>query len=107
MAPNHSEFAATGEDHFLAGTRVLSTLEKLGSFYLKKDFQWDCKKFLADFVSFLLSTFAARSVTGQELSCLCPLILVSGNDHGPMQLFDMFFVGIQEKSWVRGAEMEA
>ena len=36
MAPNHSKFAAIEEDQFLAGTRVLSALEKVGNSYLKK-----------------------------------------------------------------------
>ena len=35
MTPNHSKFAAIEEDRFLAGTRVLSALEKVGSSYLK------------------------------------------------------------------------
>ena len=38
MTPNHSKFAAIEEDRFLAGTRVLSALEKVESSYLKKEF---------------------------------------------------------------------
>ena len=46
MTPNHSKFAALEEDRFLAGTRVSSALEKVGSTYLKKEFRRDCRKFL-------------------------------------------------------------
>ena len=68
MAPNHSKFAAIEEDRFLAGNRVSSVLEKMGSSYLKREFRRDCGKFLEDFVNCVLSTVAARSVIGQELS---------------------------------------
>ena len=107
MAPNHSKFAAIEEDRFLAGTQGLSAFEKVGSSYLKKKFRRDCRKFLEDFVNCVLSTVAARSARGQGLSCFCPPILVGGDDHAPMQLFDMLLEGLLEKGWVRGAEMEA
>ena len=68
MTPNHSQFAAIEEDRFLAGTRVSSALEKVGSSYLKKEFRRDCRRFLEDFVSCVLSTVAARSSIGQGLS---------------------------------------
>ena len=55
----------------------------------------------------VLSTVAARSAIGQGLSCFCPPILVSGDDHAPMQLSDVLLDGLLEKGWVRGAEMEA
>ena len=32
MAPNHSKFTAIEDDRFLAGTHVLSVLEKVGNF---------------------------------------------------------------------------
>ena len=38
----------------------------------------------------VLSTVAAGSPIGQGLSCFCPLILVGGDDHAPIQLFDIF-----------------
>ena len=93
MAPNHSKFAGIEEDHFPAGTRVLTALEKKDSFYLKKEFRRDCRKFLEDFVDCVLSTVAARSVIGQGLNCFCPLILVGGHNHRPVQLFDMLLDG--------------
>ena len=69
MAHNHSKFAAIEKDWFLAGTRVLSVLETVGSSYLNKDFRRDCRKFLEDFVNCVLSTVAAKSIIGQWLSC--------------------------------------
>ena len=106
MAPNHSKFAAIEEDRFLAGTRVLSALEKVGSSYPKKEFRRDCSKFLEDFVNCVLSTVAAKSAIGQGLSCFCPPILVGGHDHAPIQLFDMFLYDLLGESCVMGAEME-
>ena len=107
MAPNHSRFAAIEEDRFLAGTRVLSALEKVGSSYLKKEFGRDCRKFLEDFVSCILSTVAARSAIGQGLSCFCPPVLIGGDDHAPFQLFDLLLDGLLAKGWVRGGDREA
>ena len=107
MAPNHSKFAAIEEDRFLAGTWVLSVLEKVGNSYLKKEFRRDCRNFLEDFVNRVLSTFAARSAIGQGCAFFCPPILVGGDDHAPMQLFDMSLAGLLAKVWVRGAKMEA
>ena len=107
MAPNHSKFAAIERDRFPTGTRVLSALEKVGSSYLKKEFKQDCTKFLEDFVNCVLSTVAARSAIGQGLSCFWPPFQVGGDDHAPMQPFDMLLDGLLEKGWVRCAEMEA
>ena len=55
----------------------------------------------------VLSTVAARSGIGQGMSCFCLSILVVGDDHSSMQLFGMLVDGLLEKSWVRGAEMQA
>ena len=89
MTPNHSKFTAIEEDRFLAGTRVLSALEKVGSSYLRKEFRHDCRKFLENFVNCMLSTVASRSAIGQGLSCFCPPVLIGGDDHAPLQLFDL------------------
>ena len=107
MTPNHSKFVAIEEDRFLAGTRVLSALEKVGSCYLKKDFRRDFRKFLEGFVNCVLSTVAARSVIGQGLSCFCPPVLIGGDDRAPLQLFDLLLDGLLAKGWVRGGDMEA
>ena len=107
MTPNHSKIAAIEEDRFLAGTRVLSALEKVGSSYLKKEFRRDCRKFLEDFVNCVLSTVAARSAIGQGLSYFCPPVLIGGDDHAPLQLFDLLLDGLLAKGWVRGGDMDA
>ena len=107
MTPNHSKVAAIEEDRFLAGTRVLSAVEKVGSFYLKKEFRRDCRKFLEDFLSCVLSTVAARSAIGQGLSCFCPPVLFGEDDHASLQLFDLLLGGLLAKGWVRGGDMEA
>ena len=107
MTPNHSKFAAIEKDRFQAGTRVLSALERVGSSYLKKEFRRDCRKFLEDFVNCVLSTVAARSAIGQGLSCFCPLVLIVGDYHAPLQLFDLLLDGLLAKGWVRGGDMEA
>ena len=90
MAPNHSTIAAIQEDRFLAGTRVLSPLERVGISYSKIEFGRDCRKFLGDFINCVLSTDAARSIIGRGLSCFCLPMLIGGEDHAPMQLVDMF-----------------
>ena len=107
MTPNHSKFAAIEEDRFLAGTRVLSSLEKVGSSCLKKEFRRDFRKFLEDFVNCVLSTVAARSAIGQGLSCFRPPVLIGEDDHAPLQLFDLLTDGLLAKGWVRGGDMEA
>ena len=85
--------------------RAISSWES-GRFLLK-DFRRDYRKFFEDFVNCVLSTVAAGSLMGQGLSCFSPPILVGGNYHAAMQLFDMLPDGLLEKGWVRGAEMEA
>ena len=107
MAPNFCKFAAIEEEHFLAGTRVLSALEKLGIFYWKKEFRRDCRKNLQSFVSCVFSNVVARSVIGQGLSFFCHPILVGGDYHALIKLFDMLPDRLLEKGWVRGAETEA
>ena len=79
----------------------------MGRFYLKEEFRRECRRFLEDFVKCVLSTVASRSAIGQGLSCFCPQILVGGDNHVTMQLVDMLLDGFLEKSWVRGAVMEA
>ena len=97
MTPNHSRFAAIEEDRFLAGTRVLLALEKVGSSYLRKESRRDCRKFQEDFVNCVSSTVAARSAVGQGLSCFCPAVLIGGDDHAPLQLFDLLLDGLLAK----------
>ena len=68
MLPNHSCFGAIPEEHFLEGTRLLSSLDKITSSFIRKEFRRDCCRFLEDLVSTILSKVAARSPIGQGLS---------------------------------------
>ena len=79
----------------------------MGSSYLKKNFTRGCRKFLEDFVNCVLSTVAASCAIGQGLSSFCPPFLIGGDDHAPMQIFEILLEGLLEKGWVRGAETEA
>ena len=81
MLPNHSCFEAVDEEQFLEGSRLLSSLEKINSSFLRKEFRKDCRCFLEDFVSTILSTVAARSPVGQSLSCFCPGTIVGADDY--------------------------
>ena len=85
---NHSKFPpiAGGEFLFLSGTLVLATLTKIGSFFLKKWFQRDARRFLEELTTSVLSTVDARSKIGQELSCFCPAIIIGGDDYAPFHL---------------------
>ena len=73
VVPNHSPFPANDEKDFLANTRVMAALDKVGSQYLQKEFRRDARRFLEDFVNCVLSTFcfAIRHWTGPELLLPC------------------------------------
>ena len=108
IVPNHSRFQAIDDKNFLVGTRVMAALGKVGSHYLQKKFRRDARQFLEDFVNYVLSTVAARSVrVGQGLSCFCPAIVVGGDDVAPLKLFNKLLDGLLEKGWTRGSEVEA
>ena len=106
MLPNHSCFGAISEEHFLEGTRLLASLEKINSSFLRKEFCRDCRRFLEDLVSTILSTVAARSQIGQGLSCFCPEIVIGGDDYSAFQLFGQLLDGLFELAWVKGSEVE-
>ena len=106
MLPNHSCFGAINEEHFLEGTRPLASLEKINSSLLRKEFRRDCRRFLEDLVSTILSIVAARSQIGQGLSCFCPEIVIGGDDYSAFHLFGQLLDGLLELGWVRGSEVE-
>ena len=106
MPPNHSCFGAIAEEHFLEGTRLLSSFEKTNSSFLRKEFREDCRRLLEDFVSTFLSTVAARSPVVQGLSCLCLEIVIGGNDFSAFHLFGQLLDELFELGWVRGSETE-
>ena len=105
--PNQSRFPAIDEKDFLAGTRVVAALGKVGSHYLQTELRRDARRFLEDFVNCVLSTVASRSVIGQGLSCFCPAIVVGGDDVAPFQLFNKLLDELLEKGLTRGSELEA
>ena len=106
MLPNHSCFGAIGEEHFLEGTRLLASLEKINSSFLRKEFRRDYRRFLEDLVSTILSTVAAQSQIGQGLSCFCPGIVIGGDDYSAFHLFGQLLDGLLELGWVRGSVVE-
>ena len=99
-------FGAISEEHFLEGTRLLASLEKINSSFLRKEFRRDCRRFLEDLVSTILSTVAARSQIGQGFSCFCPEIVIGGDDYSAFHLFGQLLDGLLELGWVRGSEIE-
>ena len=107
VLPNHSKFAPVADGEFLAGTRVLAALNKIGNSYLKREFQRDARRFLEEFTTSVLSTVAARSKIGQRSSCFCPAIIIGGDDHAPPQLLGLLLDGLLYHGWVKGCEMEA
>ena len=107
VVPNHSRFPAIDEKDFLAGTRVMAALGKVGSHYLQTEFRRDARGFLEIFVNCVFSTVASRSVIGQGLSCFYPAIVVGGDDVAPFQLFIKLLDGLLKKGWTKRSEVEA
>ena len=68
VLPNHSKFPPNADGEFLAGTRVLAAPNKVGSSYLKGEFQRDARRLFEEFTTSVLSTVAARSKIGQGLN---------------------------------------
>ena len=106
VLPNHSKFPPIPDGEFLAGTRVLAALNKIGSSYLRREFQRDARSFLEQFTTSVLSTVAARSKIGQGLSCFCPAIIIGGDNHAPLHLLGLLLDGLLERGWVKGSEIE-
>ena len=90
----------------MEGTRLLSFLQKINSSLRRKEFRKDCRRFLEDPVSTILSTVVARSPVGQRLSCFCPKIIIGGDEHSTSHLFGQLLDGLLELDWVRGSEIE-
>ena len=107
VLPNHSKFASIVDGEFLAGTRVLAALNKIGSSYLRRDFQRDAGRFLKEFTTSVLSTVAARSKVGQGLSCFCQAIIIRGDNHAPLHLLGLLLDGLVDHGWVKGSRIEA
>ena len=106
MMPSHSCFGAIAEEHFLEGTRLSSSLEKINSSFLRKEFRRDCRRLLEDLVSTIFSSVAARSLVGHGLSCFCPEIVIGGDDYSAFHLFGQLLDRLLELGWIRVSEIE-
>ena len=106
VVPNQSRFPAIDDRDFLAGTRLMAALDKVGSHYLQTEFRRDARPFLSKFVNCVLSTVASRSVIGRGLSCFCPAIVVGGDDVARLQLFNKLLDELLEKGWTRGSKVK-
>ena len=107
VLPNHSKVAPIADGDFLAGTRVLAALNKIGSSYLKREFQRDARRLLEEFTPSMLSTVAARLKIGQGSSCFCPAIIIGGDGHVSLHLLGLLLDGLLDHGWVKGCEIEA
>ena len=107
VVPNLSRFPAIDDKAFLAGTRVMAALDKVGGHYLRTEFRRDARCFLEEFVNCVLSTVASRSIIEQDLSCFCPAIVLGGDGFAPFQLFNKLLDVLLENGWTRGSEIEA
>ena len=106
MLPNHSSVAAIEDDHFLVETREHATLEKMTSYFLKKEFRSTASPFLEDFTSNVLSTVAARSKLGQGVSCFCHEIIIGGDNLSAFFLFGQLLNGLIAGGWERGQTLK-
>ena len=106
MLPNHSCFGAISVEHILEGTRLLASLEKVNSSFLREEFHRDCRRFLEDLVSTTFSTVAALSPVEQGLSCFFTEIIIGGDDYLTFHLFGQLLDRLLDLGWVRGSEIE-
>ena len=106
MLLNHSCFGAIAEEHFFEGTRLLSSFEKINSSFLRKKFRRDCRRFLEDLLSTILSTVAARSPIRQGLSCFCPEIVIGVDNYSGFHLFGQLLDELLKLGWIRGSDIE-
>ena len=105
--PNHSRVHTIDEEVFLTGTQGMTTLNKVGSHYLKTAIRCDARRFLEKFVKCLLSTVPSRSHVGQGIFCFCPEIVIGGDVVVPLPIFKKLLDRLLEKGLVKGSEAEA
>ena len=84
----------------------MAALDKVGGHILRTEFRRDARCFLEEFVKWVLSTVASRSIIRQGLSCFCPPTVVGGDAIAPFELFNKLVDGHLEKGWTRGSEVE-
>ena len=104
---NHCKFAPISDEEFLSGTRLLAALNTIGSFCLKKELRREARRFLEESTNSVLSSVAAQSNIGQGLSCLCPAIIIGGDNHAPLHLLGLLLNGLLERERIKGSEIEA
>ena len=84
----------TEDEHFLLGTRLLTALEMVSSYYLKAEFRKDYRQFLEDLDRNMLSTIAApflicmQFLIDQGLSCFSPKISFGGDNYSELSLLE-------------------
>ena len=107
MLPNHSVFESLDYEHFLSGTTLMGSLERLSSIYVRKEFKKNCWEFFDHFVSCILSSVSARSPIGRGLSSFCPEILIGGDEHSATSLFVELVNALGRLKWLKSTEKEA
>ena len=75
----------------------MAALDKVGCQFLRTEFRRDARRFIEDFLKYLVSIVASRPVIGQGMSYFCPAFLVGGDDVAPFQLFNKLLDGLWEK----------
>ena len=105
VVPNHLLFPAINEKNFLAGTREMVALDKVGSHHLRTEFRRDARRFLEEFVNCDQSFVASKSVRGQGLSCFCPAVVVGGDDVAPFQFLTSSWMGYWRRVGPGGAKL--
>ena len=81
------------DEEFLSGTRVPVALNKVGRFYLKKEFSRVARRFVEDFTNLVLSTIGARLSIGHDLFCFCPAF-VADDDDAPLDRLGLLLDGL-------------
>ena len=78
-----------------------------GKFLLKQGVQARLQEFSRRFCELCVVDCCRAFCDRPRVQLFLPPILVGGDDHARMQLFDMLLDGLLEKGWGRGAKMEA
>ena len=74
--------------------------------FLPKRVRKDCRRFLEDLVSTILSTVAAYSPVGRGLRCFCPEIVIGGDEYSVFHIFGHLLYKLLDLGCVIGSEIE-
>ena len=95
------------EEHFLEGTCLSSSLKKISSSILPKEFRKNCRRFLEDLVLEHHPLYSCRAVSSwARTELFCPQIINGGDDYSAFHLFGQLLDGLLELGWVTGSEIE-